>query len=61
MNEATLYLLIVTFLSQRVSRWHFMGVNLSEPHTGGTALRKCVCIYACLLAAIYRNFIFPEN
>ena len=29
-----------------------IGVNLSEPHTSGTALRKCVFV----LAAIYHNF-----
>ena len=25
-----------------------IGASLSEPHTSGTALRKCVCIRACL-------------
>ena len=34
----------------------FIGASLSEPHTSVTALRKCVCIRACLLAAIYRKF-----
>ena len=29
-----------------------IGMSLSEPHTSGTALRKCVY----LLAAIYLNF-----
>ena len=33
-----------------------IGASLSEPHTSGTALQKCVCIYLCLLAAIYRKF-----
>ena len=28
-----------------------------EPHTSGTALRMCVCMFACLLAAIYRKFL----
>ena len=26
-----------------------IGASLSEPHTNVTALRKCVCIRACLL------------
>ena len=25
-----------------------VGVSLSEPHTSGTALQKCVCMYLCL-------------
>ena len=25
-----------------------IGASLSEPHTSGTALRKCVCMYLCL-------------
>ena len=29
----------------------------SEPHTSGTALHTCVCMFACLLAAIYRKFL----
>ena len=37
-----------------------IGASLSEPHTSGTALRKCVNIRTyvrpCLLAAIYRKF-----
>ena len=33
----------------------FIGVSLSEPHTSGTVLRKCVNVRACLLAAIYRT------
>ena len=37
-----------------------IGASLSEPHTSGTALRKCVnvrtYIRPCLLAAIYRKF-----
>ena len=33
-----------------------IGASLSEPHTSGTALRKCVNIRSCLLAAIYRKF-----
>ena len=33
-----------------------IGASLSEPHTSGTALRKCVNVRACLLAAIYRKF-----
>ena len=32
-----------------------IGANLSEPHTSGTALRRCVCIYTTVLAAIYRK------
>ena len=33
------------------------GASLSEPHTSGTALRKCVCnVHTCLLAAIYHKF-----
>ena len=32
-----------------------IGASLSEPHTSGTALRKCVNIRACLLAVIYRK------
>ena len=28
---------------------HNIGVRMSEPHTIETALRMCVCIYACLL------------
>ena len=31
-----------------VSIWKIIGVSLSEPHTSVTALRKCVCILACL-------------
>ena len=27
-----------------------IGASLSEPHTSGTALRTCVCMFACLLA-----------
>ena len=34
-----------------------VGASLSEPHTSGTALRTCVCMFACLLAAIYRKFL----
>ena len=26
-----------------------IGVSLSEPHISGTALRMCVCMFACLL------------
>ena len=34
-----------------------IGASLSELHTSGTALRKCVCnVHAFLLAAIYRKF-----
>ena len=37
-----------------------IGASLSEPHTSGTALRRCVCMYVCIrptvLAAIYRKF-----
>ena len=33
-----------------------IGVSLSEPHTSEMALQTCVCIYVCLLAAIYRQF-----
>ena len=29
-----------------------IGASLSEPHTSGTALRMCVCIFACLLACL---------
>ena len=32
----------------------------ARPHTSGTALRTCVCMFACLLAAlaaIYRKFL----
>ena len=29
---------------------YIIGATLSEPHTSGTALRKCVNIHACLLA-----------
>ena len=31
-------------------RLDIIGASLSEPHTSVTALRKCVCIRACLLA-----------
>ena len=45
-----------------------VGASLSEPHTSGTALLTCVCMFACLLellacllacllAAIYRKFL----
>ena len=42
-----------------------IGVSLSEPHTSGTALHTCVCMFACLpacllaclLAAIYCKFL----
>ena len=27
---------------------HIIGASLSEPHTSGTALRKCVNVRACL-------------
>ena len=41
-----------------------IGASLSEPHTSGTALWKCVCIrtclfaclLACMLTAIYHKF-----
>ena len=33
-----------------------IGPSLSEPHTSVTAVQKCVCMLACLLAAIYRKF-----
>ena len=33
-----------------------IGASLSEPHTSGTALRRCVCIRPTVLAAIYRKF-----
>ena len=33
-----------------------IGLSLGEPHTSGTALRKCVNIRTCLLAAIYCKF-----
>ena len=33
-----------------------IGASLSKPHTSGTALRKCVNVRTCLLAAIYRKF-----
>ena len=36
---------------------HIIGTSLSEPHTSGTALRTCVCMFACLLAAIYCKFL----
>ena len=39
----------------RNSSMHIIGASLSEPHTSGTALRKCVNM--CLLAAIYRKFL----
>ena len=32
-----------------------IGASLSKLHTSGTALRRCVTIRACLLAAIYLN------
>ena len=33
-----------------------IGASLSEPHTSRTALRMCLCMFACLLA-IYRKFL----
>ena len=30
-----------------------IGVSLSEHHTSGTALQTCVCMFVCLLVAIY--------
>ena len=33
----------------------FIGASLSEPHTSVTALQD-VCVYVCLLAAIYCKF-----
>ena len=34
-----------------------IGASLSETHTSVTALRMCVCIYACLLGpTTYRKF-----
>ena len=35
-------------ITQEVVR--VIGASLSEPHTSGTALRTCVCMFACLLA-----------
>ena len=32
------------------------GASLSEPHTSVTALRKCVCIYACFDRPLTVNF-----
>ena len=29
-----------------------IGASLSEPHTSGTALLTCVCMFACLLACL---------
>ena len=37
-----------------------VGASLSEPHTSGTALRKCVCIYACLRPYTVKKF-FKAN
>ena len=34
-----------------------IGASLSEPHTSVTALRKCVCVSACLFGpTTYRKF-----
>ena len=33
-----------------------IGASLSEPHTSVTAFAEVVCMYVCLLAAIYRKF-----
>ena len=35
---------------------NIVGVSLSEPHTSGAALRKCVNVHACLLAAYTVNY-----
>ena len=33
-----------------------IGASLSEPHTSMTAFVEVVCMYACLVAAIYCKF-----
>ena len=33
-----------------------IGASLSEPHTSVTAFAEVVCMYVCLLAAIYCKF-----
>ena len=48
------YLACVTLRHTRYNM--LIGASLSEPHTSGTALGTCVCMFACLLAAIYRKF-----
>jgi len=41
---------------------HIIGASLSEPHTSMTALQDvCVCMYVCLLVAIYRKFKLNER
>ena len=44
------------FLPTLASNNAFIGASMSEPHISVTALRMCVCMLACLLAAIYRKF-----
>ena len=38
-----------------------IGASLSEPHTSMTALRKCVCIYACLDRPLTVNFKWAHS
>ena len=39
-----------------VVKINVIGASLSTPHTSMTAFAEVVCMYVCLLVAIYRKF-----
>ena len=47
----------VTDCRQQLALINIIGVSLGEPHTSVTALRTCMCMFACLLGpTTYRKF-----
>ena len=53
-------------LTNHKQRWDkgkgiLVGASLSEPHTSMTALRRCVCMLACLHACGHIPYILNEH
>ena len=45
MRGLPLFLQQTNLLQEECGGLDFIGASLSEPHTSGTALRRCVCMY----------------